>query len=53
MFPIVRDEEIATNVDAIMSAANVFQGNCELEVLAQIGASEVAMLSAFTSASFR
>jgi hypothetical protein len=50
---VKRYRRVAANVDAIMSAANVLQGNCELEVLAQIGVSEAAMLSAFTSPSFR
>ena len=34
---VKRYRRVAANVDAIMSAANVLQGNCELEVLAQIG----------------
>jgi hypothetical protein len=53
MSEVKRYRRVAANVDAIMSAANVLQGNCELEVLAQIGVSEAAMLSAFTSPSFR
>jgi hypothetical protein len=50
---VKRYRRVAANVDALVSAANALQGNCELEMVAQIGVSEAAMLSAFTSASFR
>jgi hypothetical protein len=56
MFPIVRGEEISARRrerrrDHV--GGKCAPGNCELEVLAQIGVSEAAMLSAFTSPSFR